>query len=101
MYTLKTTPGRMVQCNATKRGEKHANVRKNASAKRREQDKKLRASFGSIAKDERERISSIWDAHKEFFAREPNESKDKTVEPEIVVNDEDLDSANGFFEETK
>ena len=98
MYTLKTTSARMVQCNATKRGEKHANVRKNASAKRREQDKKLRASFGSIAKDERERVTAIWDAHKEFFARE---SEEKTIEPEIVVDDEDLDSANGFFEETK
>lgn len=102
MYTLKSAPSRVVRCNATKRREKHANVRKNASAKRSEQDKKLRASFGAIAKDERERVSSIWEAHKEFFAREPKESESSdAVEPEIVVDDEDLDSANGFFEDSE
>lgn len=93
-----STMSRNVQCNATSRREKHSNIRKKSNQKRKAQNEKLRSSLGAIAKDERERITTIWDAHKDFFASEPKESKSETVNAEIVVDDEDLDSANGFFE---
>jgi hypothetical protein len=97
MYSVVNKPLRSVRCNATTRREKHSNMRKTYSEKRKTQDKKLRASFGAIAQDEKERVSSIWEAHKEFFAREKKNEKENTIEP-IVVDNEDLDSANGFFE---
>jgi hypothetical protein len=96
MYSLRTRPS--VRCNATTRGEKHSNIRKKANASRKTQNEKLRSSLGVIAKDERSRITTIIDAHKEFFASEPKESEKKTIDAEIVVDNEDLDSANGFFE---
>ena len=95
MYALKQTPLRNVRCNATTRREKHSNIRKKASEKRKLQNEKLKTSLGDIAKDERERITTIWEAHKEFFASEP---KEEEVSGEITVDEEDLDSANGFFE---
>ena len=98
MYTMQKPIMRNVSCNATTRREKHSNLRKKNAAKRKAQDQKLRASFGAIAKDERERISSIVDAHREFFAREQKNESTKVVDP-IVVDDNDLNSANGFFEE--
>lgn len=100
MYSLKPSAVRNVSCNATRR-EKHSNMRKTYVEQRRTQDKNIRSTFGSLAKDERQRVSSIWEAHKEFFARDnKKESEDKTIEP-IVVDSEDLDSSNGFFEATK
>ena len=91
-----TKPTRTIACNATTRREKHSNIRKSFNEKRKTQNDKLKSNLGTIARDERERITSIWDAHKEFFAREKKE--ESVIEP-IVVDNEDLDSANGFFEE--
>lgn len=97
MYSLRSRPS--VRCNATTRKEKHSNMRKTYFEKRRVQDKNVRATFGNLAKDERERLSSIWDAHKEFFAKESKDIENDSVVEPIVVDNEDLESANGFFEE--
>ena len=100
MYTFKNVSTRNVRCNATTRRQKHSNIRKNVNEKRKTQNEKLRSSLGAIAKDETERITTIWEAHKEFFANDAKSSdEDKTIEP-IVVDDDDLESANGFFEES-
>ena len=96
MNRTSSTPRFSVRCNATRR-EKHSNLRQKYSGQRRLQDEKLKASFASIAKDERERISSIWNAHKEFFAREPKSKDESVVEP-IVIDNEDLEKSNDFFE---
>lgn len=92
-----------IRCQAANRtggrAEKHKAIRKNYFNSRSEQNKKLRSSLSSIAKDERERISSIWEAHKSFFANDTNEKDDTVVEPELVVEKVDLDSTNDFFEE--
>jgi hypothetical protein len=77
------------------RAKKHSGLRKNFVESRRIQDKNIRSSFGKLAKDERERTTSIWDAHKTFFAN--NKEEEKETSTDLTVQDEDLD--NGFFEE--
>ena len=89
---------RNVKCNATRR-EKFSNIRKTANENRKMQNDRLKSSLGAIAKEERERITTIWDAHKELFASEPKETKVENVDAEIVLDNDDLESANGFFEE--
>ena len=89
---------RNVQCNATSRREKHISIRKAAYQNRKEKNEKLRSSLASIAKEERGRLDSLWDSHKRFFSNQ-NETKKETNEP-IVIDIDDLNSSNGFFENT-
>lgn len=86
-----------VVCKATNpRAKKHSGIRRNFVDSRRIQDKNLRASFGKLAKDERERLSSIWGFHKTFFSNNKEEEEESSTD--LTVTNEDLD--NGFFEES-
>lgn len=89
-----------IRCQATGRAEKHKTIRKNYFDARSMQDKNLKKSLSSIAKDERERVNSIWEAHKSFFMKNTEEDqKEVSVEPELVVESTDLETANDFFED--
>ena len=89
---------RNVQCNATSRREKHIGIRKAAFQNRKEKNEKLRKSLSSIAKEERGRLDSLWDSHKRFFSNEST-TTEKSNDP-IVIDVDDLNSSNGFFENT-
>lgn len=70
---------------------------------RRVDDRKLRSSLGDIANEEKKRVSSIWNSHKDLFKtiRNKDENTDgevKKEKEEIVVTDAEVLENDSFFD---
>jgi hypothetical protein len=86
-------------CNAqNNRSKKHSNIRKKANENRRISDKNVRSTIGTLAKQERTRLDSLWESHKEFFSGNTETEENKVTEAELVVDNSDLENSNSFFE---
>ena len=76
--------------------------RKAAFGERRKNDTNIRTAVSKLASEERERFGKVWKIHTDFLKNTQSEEKQSNNGPvEIVVNDEDINEVNSFFESSE
>lgn len=76
--------------------------RKAAFSERRKNDTNIRTAVSKLANEERERFGKVWKIHTDFLKNtQSDEDTPKNVPIEIVVNDDDINEVNSFFESSE